>query len=283
MKAATLSAILAPALVHAQWWGGAPDCAQDCFSSYFTSQSSWPAPTNYCSATQGASVSSCINSACSATPTAVTSYSSLSSSLCAAYASCSSAGSTGVYTISLPGFTGTLGDGPGGFGGPGGRGGAGGHGGPGGSGGPGNWGTNDDWDAGATKTWTGGVYTVTGCEWDGSPWAGGPGGWSSAGGQGGSPWGNWGHGWKWSTATATITQTITYTTGGVTAFSTVVGPATYALAVSGDTTQTSIINAGAANPTNSAGSAAAPNNGDGLGVKVVGALLGGVVAVAGLL
>jgi hypothetical protein len=201
----------------------------------------------------------------------VTSYSSLSSSLCAQWSSCSSAGSTGVYTVSLPAFTGSWGPG----GGPGG--GRFGPGGPGGAGGPppgaGPWG--GDW--GATKTWTGGVYTVTGCEWNGSPWAGGPGGWT--GGLNGSPWGNWGHGWTWSTATKTVTQIVTVTNGGATSLSTYIGLATVAQAVNGDTTQTSII--GQASPTGS-GSAAAPKDGA-HGVKVMGALLGGVVAVAGML
>jgi hypothetical protein len=265
MKAATIAAVLAPAVVNAQWWGGAPDCAQNCFSSLWSSQSTaWPAPTSYCQATQAASVTSCINSACSATPTAITSYSSLQSSLCAQWSSCQSAGSTGVYTVSLPAFTGSWG--------PGGRGGPGGFGGPGGPGGRGPWGG----DLGATKTWTGGVYTVTGCEWSGSPWAGGPGGWT--GGLNGNPWGNWGHGWSWSTATTTVTQIITVTQGGVTSLSTSIGLGTVALAVSGDITQTSVITGGSAAPTGNV----APKDGA-QGVKVMGALLGGVVAVAGLL
>lgn len=41
----------------------------------------------------------------------------------------------------------------------------------------------DDWRQ-WTRTWTGGVYTVTGCEWAGNVWAGGPGGC----GRGCSPW-----------------------------------------------------------------------------------------------
>jgi hypothetical protein len=117
MKNIVISAFLGhAALAHAQWWDGAPDCAHDCFSSWWSSSTAWPAPTSYCSASQGASVSSCLKEACSATPTAVTSYSSLSSSLCSQWSSCSSAGSTGVYTISAPAFTGNW-NGPGNWGG----------------------------------------------------------------------------------------------------------------------------------------------------------------------
>lgn len=75
-----------------------------CFASHWPSSSHWPAPTSYCSARHGASVTDCISSACAAHPTAVTSYSSLSASVCARWASCSAAGSTGVYTISAPGM-----------------------------------------------------------------------------------------------------------------------------------------------------------------------------------
>ncbi|KAK3938400.1 hypothetical protein QBC46DRAFT_343591 [Diplogelasinospora grovesii] len=272
MKTSALSSTLlgAAAVVNAQWWGGAPDCAQTCFSSYWSSQSTWPAPTSYCGAgaTQGASVSSCINSACSSTPTAVTSYASLSSSLCSQWSSCSSAGSTGVYTVSAPGFTGSWGPGSK-YGPPGG--GAGG-GGPGG----GPWG-----GASGTRTWSGGVYTVTGCEWNGSPWAGGPGGWGPGGAAGGGPWGDWGKGWTWTTATQTVTQTFTVTNAaGVTGFSTSVGLATVAQAVSGDQTSTTILSGGQVTGTSSNSGAAAS---DVAGVKVMGVLLGGVVAVAGML
>jgi hypothetical protein len=76
---------------------------QNCFSSFWDSATAWPAPTSYCTASQGASVSSCLQAACSATPTAAASYSSLSSSLCSRWSQCSSAGSTGVYTVSAPG------------------------------------------------------------------------------------------------------------------------------------------------------------------------------------
>ncbi len=113
--------------------------------------------------------------------------------------------------------------------------------------------------------------------------AGGP--WGYGGGEGGSPWGNWGKGWKWSTDTKTITRVLTVTDGSVTAFSTSIGLATVAQAVSGDTTQTSIVQ-GAAAETGGAGgngSAAPGGSSEGLALKVMGALLGGVLVVAGFL
>jgi len=284
MKTVALSsALLAPivAAVGGPWYGGAPECAQDCFSSYWTSSTdNWPAPTNYCGASQANDVQSCLSSACEATPTAWTSYSSLSSSLCSQWSSCTAEGSTGVYTASLPGFTGTWDGkwdkraGPGG-GGPGGWG-------PGDS----SWGgwASDGWQG--TKTWTGGVYTVTGCEWDGSPWAGGPGGWGAGGGRGGSPWGPWGKGWTWSTATTTVTQVITSVNGDITALSTSVGLATVAQAVSGDQTSTSIISGAQATSGSGSGSSAAGSgkvSEAAAGVKIMGALLAGFVGVAALL
>lgn len=296
MKTTTVAAVLASAAgANAQWFGQAPECAvsltlslhvpcnpstitnpplqQSCLKSQWsTATGGWPAPTEYCGAGQVAPAATCISSACAATPTAITSYSSLSSSLCEKIASCSKAGSTGVMTLTAPAFTGTGfpgfaggrgGPGGGPFGGGGGPGGA--HGGPfGGAGGHGPWGAD-----GITRTWTGGVYTVTGCPFAGSPWAGGPDGWN--GGLGGSPWGNWGAGWKWSTATKTITQVLTITEAGSTRVTTSVGLATVAQAVNGEITQVSII--AQAQETN----AAAPNK----GVKAMGVVLGGVVAVAG--
>ncbi|KAK4124980.1 hypothetical protein N657DRAFT_343510 [Parathielavia appendiculata] len=288
MKNAVIPSLLSLAgLVHAQWWAGAPECADDCFSSWWNSATEWPAPTNYCSATQGASVSSCLQSACSATPTAIASYSSLSSSLCSKWSSCSSAGSTGVYTVSAPAFTGD-------WRGLGGR-----------------WRGDDnhddsnndddtdggwDWDGDGnddgnewnqfTRTWTGGVYTVTGCEWNGNVWAGGPFGYGQ-GGVGGSPWGPWGKGWTWSTATQTVTRVVTITSdGGATALSTSVGLATVAQAVSGHSTTRSII--GEATGGGGSGGAAATGGvqqgdagrNEALGLKVMGALLGGVLALA---
>lgn len=265
-----LTAVLAAAsLAQAQWFKGAPSCAQSCLSSFWSTAttSAWPAPTAFCSANAGSSVSSCVNSACSGTSTVFQSWSSLSSSVCSAYSSCSAAGSTGVYTLTASGFTGTWGPGswtagPGGPGGPGG-----GYGGPGGWGG---WGT-------ATRTWTGGVYTVTGCEWNGNPWAGGPGGWGP-GGAGGSPWAPWGAGWTAATATTTVTRTVT---SGSSTFVTT-GPVTVAQYVSGDVTSFSTLGAEATNAPSPTGNAAAPGK-DMSNVKIMGAVLGGVVAVAGML
>ncbi|GAB1312227.1 Extracellular membrane protein CFEM domain-containing protein [Madurella fahalii] len=303
MKTSVVAAVLTPAVAHAQWWGGAPDCAQGCFSSLWDSASTWPAPTSYCQATQAASVHGCIESACSATPTAVTSYSSLSSSLCAQWSSCSANGATGVYTISAPAFTGEWG--PGKYGGPGGPG--------------GRWrgdrdhdhdgdddnddyyhrGYDHDGDGDVdqddydewTRTWTGGVYTVTGCEWNGNPWAGGPGGWGPGGRNGGSPWGPWGRDWTWSTVTKTITQVLTLDIDdGTTTLSTSVGIATVAEAASGTYTTTSLITNQQAqtNPTPTGGSnpqeaAAAGRADEMLAVKVMGGLLAGGLAVVGLL
>lgn len=295
MKTSVFAAILAPAaVVRAQWWGGAPDCAHSCFSSYWPSANAWPSPTSYCSASQGAAVSSCINSACSATPTAVTSYSSLSSSICAQWSSCSAAGSTSVYTISAPAFTGAWGPGKnGGNGGPGGNGGGnggnGGNGGPGGGGGGGRGanhagGGGNGWGDQWTRTWSGGVYTVTGCEWNGNPWAGGPGGWGM-GGAGGSPWAPWGSGWTWSTVTKTVTRVVGNSADGATAMSTVVGLAAVAQAVNGNMTTSSIIGDAAptAAPTATAGALQAAGGTEDLGLKAMAAMLGGVVVVAGLL
>ncbi|KAK1836981.1 hypothetical protein QBC39DRAFT_325796 [Podospora conica] len=272
MKSATVTAVLASAAgANAQWFGQAPECVQSCLKSQWsTATSGWPAPTEYCGAGQAAPAATCISSACAATPTAITSYSSLSSSLCDKIASCSKAGSTGVMTLTAPAFTGTgfpgFGGGRGGPGGPGGRPG-GGPGGPfGGAGGHGPWGAD-----GITRTWTGGVYTVTGCPFAGSPWAGGPDGWN--GGLGGSPWGNWGAGWKWSTATKTITQVLTITEAGSTRVTTSIGLATVAQAVNGEITQVSVI----AQPQETNG--AASNK----AVQAAGVVLGGVVAVVGLL
>ncbi|KAK4154840.1 hypothetical protein C8A00DRAFT_32361 [Chaetomidium leptoderma] len=291
----TVNFLSLAALANAQWWAGAPDCAHDCFSSWYSSSSAWPAPTHYCTASQGASVSSCLQSACSATPTAVTSYSSLSASLCAQWSSCSAAGSTGVYTISAPAFTGNW-PGPSNSRG----------------GGPGGGGRHNDdqnWSQQA-HTWSGGAYTLTGCEWSGNVWAGGPGGCapSGSGGAGGcSPWGPWGKGWSTlSTVTQTVTRVVTLTGqgGSATGVSTSVGLGAVVLAASGDVTSTSVVAATAEEATTTGGPAAATGTGatgtggggasatgnaavagkDGvLGLKVMGAVLGGVVAVAALL
>lgn len=266
MKPTTVVSLLATAAVaEAQWWAGSPDCAHSCLSSYWNTASSWPSPGSYCTATQGASVSSCLSSACTATPTAYSSYVSLSSSLCSQWSSCSSSGSTGVYTVSLPGFTMNGGSKWAGGGGGGGS----------GYGPPGGWGS---WSG--TATWTGGVYTVTGCQWDGSPWAGGPYGWGTGGqGYGNGPWGQWGNAWSWTTQTATVTRTIT--SGGSTITTT--GPATVAIAASGDVKSTTILGAVNAAVSATSGNAAPPSNGGDITVKVVGAALGGVIAVVAIL
>lgn len=142
-----------------------------------------------------------------------------------------------------------------------------------------------------TRTWSGGVYTVTGCEWNGNVWAGGPGGFGR-GGSGGSPWGPWGKGWTWTTVTQTVTRVVTVTdAAGAPALSTSVGLAAVAQAVSGDVTSTSVIGdaetagGGGAAATATGGSvpgdnAAAGGLGEALGVKVMAAVLGAVVAVA---
>ncbi|KAJ4371941.1 hypothetical protein N0V85_009083, partial [Neurospora sp. IMI 360204] len=213
---------------------------QPCLSSAWSaaSTSSWPAPTDWCADDSKNSdiksridaADACLVSACSATPTAHSSYSSLSSSLCAQYSSCSAAGSTGVFTVSLPAFTGAWDGGHGGGGPNGGQG-----------GGPsGQWGPHHGWAG--TATWTGGVYTVTGCEWDGSPWAGGPWGWGHGPNGGGDygngqphgPWGVWGAGWTMtSTGTKTVTavQTISKDATGAGSLTTVVELATVGYAV----------------------------------------------------
>ncbi|KAK3389045.1 hypothetical protein B0T20DRAFT_92671 [Sordaria brevicollis] len=291
------------------WWGaGAPECAQPCLSSAWSAASTtaWPAPTDWCDSSKNSdhksridAASSCLVSACSATPTAHSSYYSLSSSLCAQYSSCSAAGSTGVYTVSIPAFTGAW-DGKDGDGGSG----WGGHGGGGGRGG-GQWGPHSGWSG--TATWTGGVYTVTGCEWDGSPWAGGPWGWGQGGGHGGpkggadygnghpnGPWGAWGAGWtvtstgtKTVTAVQTITKDKTDVDGSVTKvveLTTSTGLAEVGYAVNEDSKAeaTTILKAVDASATG-VSSGAAPAPAAGMGVKVGAVVLGGVVVVAGLL
>ncbi|KAL2122087.1 hypothetical protein VTJ04DRAFT_2542 [Mycothermus thermophilus] len=363
---------LAAVVAHARWWDGAPDCAQPCFSSHWSPTSDWPAPTTYCAAagdSAGAAVSDCLNTACSETPSAVASYASLSSSLCARWSACSAEGLTGTYTITAPAFTGTAFPGYSrtrtrtrtytDIGSSGGR------------WDPDDddhddlwdWDWDDDWwsdhwrtgDKGDhhgwrpwTRTWTGGVYTVTGCEWNGNVWAdGGPGGCPPDGRRGCSPWGPWGRNWTFHTTSTTLTQYITNTytltsTATATAVtqtraiitddtdnsddhddevvtiynptavitttvSTSVGPAVVVLAVSGEVTSTSVVDenddvkttdpaaTGAAGGgsgetgdgvVESTFTAAAPGGGgkggEWLGVKVVGAVLGGLGVVVGL-
>ncbi|KAJ9133924.1 hypothetical protein NKR19_g8856 [Coniochaeta hoffmannii] len=272
MRSSTLALLGSAALTQADWWDGAPNCAHSCLSSYWSSASptAWPSPGTYCTATQGPAVATCLSSACAADPTAVASYSSLSSSLCAQWSSCATAGSTGVYTYTVPAFTGT-GMGPHG----------GGHGPP-GSGAP--------HFSDGTHTWTGGVYTVTGCEWDGSPWAGGPGGWGGGGGEGHhggpgyGPWGQWGNAWSWTTQTLpTVTATVTVGSGG--AASVITAPATVAVAVSGDVSSTTTLGVFGAAVTNTAGGNDAAGSGLGgdMAVKVVGVALGAVAVVVAML
>ncbi|RYP77867.1 hypothetical protein DL771_000964 [Monosporascus sp. 5C6A] len=124
MRTLIIAAAIAP-LALAQWWEGAPECAQSCLSSAFSSATAsssssgneeassatttappppfWPAQQAYCDDPDAAGAAgSCVRSACAATPAVFTSYSSLSSSLCSRYASCTSAGrSTGTGGLGL--------------------------------------------------------------------------------------------------------------------------------------------------------------------------------------
>ncbi|CAJ2503445.1 Uu.00g108390.m01.CDS01 [Anthostomella pinea] len=279
-------------------WGSNP-------SGTITASSWWPAQSDYCGdADAGNSVGSCIEGACAKTTTACSSYTSLSSSLCSRYASCTKAGSTGVQTVTYAGGPVTWGA-PGGWGNGKGYSGGGnwGHGSENGNhgiGGPpagGNWGGANGSDAGSywsewasaysgSKTWTGGVVTVTGCAFAGSPWFVGPDcGWNGQGGFNG--WVGWGSGWSWG---PTATQTVTYTTtNDHGAKITGTGMATVALAVSGDTTTSTTLGTMAASTGGSDESAAAPRmmgapGAEGSVVTVLmGVALGAVVAVAGML
>ncbi|KAK8005324.1 hypothetical protein PG990_011361, partial [Apiospora arundinis] len=291
MKTSTVVAALAPAVVSADWWGGAPECAQSCLSSAYASATAsassssnngapyWPAQSDYCNSDKGNKISSCMADGCKATPTAVSSYAKLSSSLCSQWASCTAAGSTGVHTVTLPG-------GPN-FGGNGG-----GMGNWGGNGQNGGFGNNQQWSEWASaysgsKTWTGGVVTVTGCMNDGSPWFSGPGcGWNQHGGFNG--WVGWGNGWKWG---ATTTSTVTVTTTDAAnnnAVSTFTGLATVAAAISGDLTTSTTI--GIATSTGSAnGNGAARVGGSPVGgsegsmiTGMMGIGLGAVIVIAGM-
>lgn len=73
-----------------------------------------------------------------------------------------------------------------------------------------------------------------------------------------------------------MTRVFTGVDNGVTSFSTSIGLATVALAVSGDSTTTSFL-------AQATGNAAAEGSKVDSGVRIMGAVLGGVVAVAGLL
>lgn len=136
-----------------------------------------------------------------------------------------------------------------------------------------------------TRTWSGGPYTVTGCAWDGSPWAGRPAGWgngSGAGGCGGyGPWGQWGNAWSWTTRTlASATGTVTAAGGAI---AVITAPATVAVAVSGDVSSTTTLGTfGAAVVSPADGNEAASLRED-MAVKVVGAVLGAVGLVVAML
>ncbi|KAI1357434.1 hypothetical protein F5Y08DRAFT_163709 [Xylaria arbuscula] len=247
MKSSTFLAALPTTVLAGQWWNGAPECAQSCLSSAWTgptgtTTSWWPQQSEYCDEEKGNSIGSCIDSACTSTSTAWTSYSSLSSSLCSRYASCTSAGSTGVQTLTYSGGPVTWaapgGWGPGGKYGPGGHGGYGGQwGGPNGSDYSKYW---SDWSSAysASQTWSGGVVTVTGCAFDGSPWFVGPScGWNGLGGFNGFV--GWGSGWSWGpTSTGTVTVTTTNAEGQTT---TETGVGTVAVAISGTLTTSSLV------------------------------------------
>ncbi|KAI0886165.1 uncharacterized protein GGS22DRAFT_187400 [Annulohypoxylon maeteangense] len=295
MKASTLVAALAPSAAYAQWWKGAPGCAQSCLSTAWSSPtatvtSGWPAQSSYCNADVGSSIGSCISSACSASSssTAYSSYSSLSSSLCAAYSSCTSVGSTGVRTVTYsagpvtwaaPGGWGSKFAGPPGF--------------PGAADGGNATASSDayrqywsDWASAfsGSHTWTGGVATVTGCSFDGSPWFVGPGcGWNGLGGFDG--WVGWGSGWSWG---PTTTETVTFTTTdsvGVTTTGT--GLAAVALAVSGTLTTSTTL--GSPTATSGSENAATALGRGGVGAEgsvvtgMMGVALGVVLLVAGML
>ncbi|KAI1433542.1 hypothetical protein GGR50DRAFT_494189 [Xylaria sp. CBS 124048] len=273
MKASILITSIAPTVVLGQWWNGAPECAQTCLSSAWASPSGttsswWPQQSDYCDESKGNSIGDCINNACTDTKTAYTSYSSLSSSLCSRYASCTSAGSTGVQTVTYP-------SGPVTWGAPGGWSGKyfGGYG-PGNGGGNNNnnnnnngpWGGNNgsgynsqywsDWASAysGSKTWSGGVVTVTGCPFEGSPWFVGPNcGWNGLGGFNGFV--GWGSGWSWGpTQTQTVTVTTTDANGQQT---TETGLGTVAVAVSGSLTTSSLVGVLAAVTSSSTPTAAA--------------------------
>ncbi|GAW24850.1 hypothetical protein ANO14919_144440 [Xylariales sp. No.14919] len=300
MKYSTFIAATVPAVASAQWWNGAPECAQSCLSSAWagpsgTTTSWWPQQSEYCDEDNGSTIGDCISDACSATATAYTSYSSLSSSLCSRYESCTSAGSTGVQTITYSAGPVTWAT-PGGWGGklfPSGHG-------PGnGADGAGQWGGPNgtdysqywsDWASAysGSKTWSGGVVTVTGCAFDGSPWFVGPNcGWNGLGGFNGFV--GWGSGWSWGpTQTQTVTVTTTDGSGQQT---TETGVGTVAVAISGTLTTSSIIGILAAQETGAV-SSSTPNaahriSGPGPEGSIVtvflGLGLGAVLAVAGML
>ncbi|KAK6839752.1 hypothetical protein PG987_005618 [Apiospora arundinis] len=294
MKTSTVVAALAPAVVSADWWGGAPECAQSCLSSAYASATAsassssnngapyWPAQSDYCNSDKGNKISS--------------------SELLALLAMGLVHGrrlhgrphrhpARRSRDLGRPGGWGPN-NGPNGgsknFGGNGG-----GMGNWGGNGQNGGFGNNQQWSEWASaysgsKTWTGGVVTVTGCMNDGSPWFSGPGcGWNQHGGFNG--WVGWGNGWKWG---ATTTSTVTVTTTDAAnnnAVSTFTGLATVAAAISGDLTTSTTI--GIATSTGSAnGNGAARVGGSPVGgsegsmiTGMMGIGLGAVIVIAGML
>ncbi|KAI1178894.1 hypothetical protein F4777DRAFT_39734 [Nemania sp. FL0916] len=267
--------------------------------------------------------------------TAWPSYSALSSSLCSRYASCTDAGSTGVQTLTYAGGpvtwaapggwegkfregktqqddsdnsdsgdgsdssdssdSGDSGDsGNGDNSGSANNAAAGQWGGPNGTAYSQYW---SDWASAysGSKTWSGGVVTVTGCAFDGSPWFVGPScGWNGLGGFNGFV--GWGSGWSWG---PTETKTVTVTTTDKDGHETVeTGLGTLAVAVSGTLTTSSLVGAlaqatggstdgsGSGDDGNGSGStanAAAPRGEGSIVTVLMGFGLGAVLAVAGML
>jgi hypothetical protein len=113
------------------------------------------------------------------------------------------------------------------------------------------------------------VYTVTGCPWNGSPW------FNTASGQTWNGWGPTGTGWTWYTQLQTVTTT--WISNGVPVTTT--GVATIANAVSGGFTSVTTYGVG---PTGVNNAAPARATGD-VGVKMMGAVLGGAAVVVGML
>lgn len=173
---------------------------------------------------------------------------------------------------------------------------------PGSGGGAGQWGGPNgsdysqywsDWASAysGSKTWSGGVVTVTGCAFDGSPWFVGPGcGWNGLGGFNG--WVGWGSGWSWGpTETKSVTVTTTDSSGNNVVES---GVGNVAVAISGTFTTSSLVGALAqATGTNGDGdSGSTPNAAPRLAgpgpegsivTILLGVGLGAVVAVASIL
>jgi hypothetical protein len=137
-----------------------------------------------------------------------------------------------------------------------------------------------------SKTWSGGVVTVTGCAFEGSPWFVGPNcGWNGLGGFNGFV--GWGSGWSWGpTQTQTVTVTTTDSQGAQTTATEV---AAVAVAVSGTLTTSSVISGVLAQATGTSSPNAAPRVAGGPGAEgsivtiLLGVGLGAVVAVASLL